>query len=88
MDGKQYLALKISREIFTPEALSGQNIVWYKALTVKTNKTTAMLQLITLWMGYVLVTEMTALLTDSLSTADGRTFLRTEQKYGRRKSAE
>ena len=35
-----------------------------------------------------LVTEMTVLLTDSLSTADWKIFLRTEQKYGSRKSIE
>jgi len=33
------------REIFTPEKLSGQNIVSYNALTIKTNKTKAMLLL-------------------------------------------
>jgi len=37
------LALKIAREIFTAGTQSGQNIVPYRALTVKANKTTAML---------------------------------------------
>jgi hypothetical protein len=63
-----------------------------KALTVTANESTAMLFIsaisYTEWMGYELVTEITVLLTDSLSTADWKTFLRTEEKYGRRKSTQ
>jgi len=38
-----YLALKNAREIFTTGTQSGKYIFPYKALTVKTNETTAML---------------------------------------------
>jgi len=34
---------KITRQIFTPGTLSGENVVWYKALAVKVNETTAIL---------------------------------------------
>ena len=40
------------------------------------------------WRGYEKVTEITVLLTDSLSTADWKGFLRPEQKYGSRKSTQ
>jgi len=59
------VALKISREIFRPGTLSGQNIALYKAPSVKTNKPTAMLLIsaasYTHWIGYKLVMEMTVL---------------------------
>jgi uncharacterized protein YigA (DUF484 family) len=68
------------REIFTLGIHSGENIVSYKTLTVNTNETTAMLLIsaasYTHRMDTELVTEMTVLLTDSLSTADWNTFLR------------
>ena len=81
------MALKIAGEILTPAILSGQNIVSYNTLTVKANTTTTMMLIsaasYTLWVGYVLDTEMVVLLTDSLSTADWKAFLRTERDYGR-----
>jgi hypothetical protein len=71
--------LKSAREIFRTGTQTGQNIVSYKALTVKTNETTAKLLIsaasYTHRMDTDLVTEMTVLLTDSLSTADWKTFL-------------
>jgi hypothetical protein len=68
------LALKIPREIFTTGTHSGQNIVPDKALTVKTNQTTAMLLIsapsYTHRIDTELVNEMTVLLIVSLSAAD------------------
>jgi hypothetical protein len=73
-------SVKIAREIFIPGTLFGQNIALYKVTSTKSNKTTAMLLIsaasYTHWMGCELVTEMTVLLTDSLSTADWKAFLR------------
>jgi hypothetical protein len=66
--------------MFTTGTQTGQNIVAYKTLTVKTNETTVMMLVsaasYTHRMDTDLVTEMTVLLTDSLSTADWKTFLR------------
>ena len=45
MKSHTYLVLKIAREIFTPGTQSGENVFPYKALTVKANKTKAMLLL-------------------------------------------
>ena len=86
------MALKILREIFTTGTQTGQNIVAYKALAVKTNKTTAMLLIsaatYTHRRDIELVMEMTELLSESLSTADWKAFLRTEHYYGRRNSTQ
>jgi hypothetical protein len=74
------LASKIARGLFTTGTQSGQNIVPYRALTVKTNETTAMLLIsaasYTHRMDTELVKEMTVLLFYMLSAGDWKTFLR------------